>query len=129
MSDDVFRIVVTAAVSLASLAFLVQAGVAIALLRVSRKIQDSTTAFIARAEPTLVKAELTFDQARPLQPTGQCRDQRIGRPGEPLGQMLQPVQGDILPDVAASRDESALHARREAALDGVGDGEVVPLAG
>jgi len=35
MSDDIFRIVVTAAVSLASLAFLVQAGVAIALYPLS----------------------------------------------------------------------------------------------
>src|SRR4051794_29674930 len=66
MSDEIFRIVVTAAVSLASLAFLVQAGVAIALYRVSRKIQNSTAAFMAKAEPTVAQASLTLAKIQPI---------------------------------------------------------------
>ena len=100
MSDDVFRIVVTAAVSLASLAFLVQAGVAIALLRVSRKIQDSTTAFIARAEPTLIKAELTFDQARPI-------IEKIGPVIQKMGPVLDQV-GPVIQKVGGVVDEVAI---------------------
>ena len=40
MSEDIFRIVITAAVALACLAFVVQAGVAIGLYRVARNMQE-----------------------------------------------------------------------------------------
>src|SRR6266705_3499977 len=95
MSDDVFRIVVTAAVSLASLAFLVQAGVAIALYRVSRKIQDSTTAFIAKAEPTLIKAELTFDKAGPIIEKIGPVIQKMGPVLDQIGPVVQKVGGVV----------------------------------
>src|SRR5438067_1203603 len=65
MSDEIFRIVVMAAVSLASLAFLVQAGVAIALYRVSRKIQNSTAVFMAKVEPTVARAGVTIEKIEP----------------------------------------------------------------
>ena len=41
MTDDAFRIVVTAGVGLAALAFLIQAGVMIALYRIVRKTQPT----------------------------------------------------------------------------------------
>jgi ABC-type transporter Mla subunit MlaD len=53
MPDDVFRIVITVAVALASLAFLVQAGVAIALYRVVGRMQRKVFPLADRAEATL----------------------------------------------------------------------------
>ena len=51
MSEDTFRIVVTVAVLIASLAFVVQAGIVLALYRMTRKIQDKTAGFMGRPNP------------------------------------------------------------------------------
>src|SRR5436853_189314 len=56
MTDDVFRIVVTAAVALAALAFVVQAGIMFALYRVTRKAQENAERFTAKAEPVIADA-------------------------------------------------------------------------
>jgi methyl-accepting chemotaxis protein len=66
MSEDTFRIVVTVAVLLASLAFVVQAGIVLALYRMTRKIQDQTSGFVERLVPVLVKVEPMFDKAGPV---------------------------------------------------------------
>jgi len=66
MSEDTFRIVVTVAVLIASLAFVVQAGIVLALYRMTRKIQDKTAGFVERAEPVLAKVEPIFDKVGPV---------------------------------------------------------------
>jgi methyl-accepting chemotaxis protein len=66
MSEDTFRIVITVAVLLASLAFVVQAGIVLALYRMTRKIQDQTSGFMERLVPVLVKVEPMFDKAGPV---------------------------------------------------------------
>jgi ABC-type transporter Mla subunit MlaD len=66
MSDDIFRIVVAVAVAVASLAFLVQAGILFAIYRVARKTQVQATGFMDRVEPVIAKVGPTLDQAGPV---------------------------------------------------------------
>ena len=49
MSEETFRIVVALAVLIACLAFVVQAGVMIALFRLTRKMQAKTAGFMEKA--------------------------------------------------------------------------------
>ena len=65
MPDDVFRWVIAAAVVMACLAFLAQAGVAIALYQIARKISDKTLPLAERAEPILDSARKMLDDNRP----------------------------------------------------------------
>jgi methyl-accepting chemotaxis protein len=105
MSDDVFRIVVTLAVSLASLAFLVQAGVAIALYRVSRKIQERTTAFMEKVEPTVARAGQTLDKAGPVIEKIGPVIQKLGPVLDQVGPVVQKV-GGVVDRVAVFIDEA-----------------------
>jgi methyl-accepting chemotaxis protein len=66
MSDETFRIVVAAAVAIASLVFLVQAAVVFAIYRLARKTQVETTGFMNRIEPVIARAGPTFDQVGPV---------------------------------------------------------------
>jgi hypothetical protein len=66
MSEETFRIVVAAAVLIACLAFVVQAGVVIALFRLTRKMQAKTAGFMEKAEPVLAKVEPVFDKIGPV---------------------------------------------------------------
>src|ERR1035438_1977920 len=66
MSEETFRIVVAAAMLIACLAFVVQAGVVIALFRLTRKMQARTAGFIEKAEPVLAKVESVFDKIGPV---------------------------------------------------------------
>src|ERR1039457_4772274 len=66
MSEETFRIVVAAAMLIACLAFVVQAGVVIALFRLTRKMQARTAGFIEKAEPVLAKVEPVFDKIGPV---------------------------------------------------------------
>ena len=73
MPDDLFRIVITVAVALACLAFLVQAGVAIALYRVTSRMQkkifplvDRVDAAAQEAIPVIEKVGPIVDKAGPL---------------------------------------------------------------
>lgn len=78
MDENVFRIVVTAAVVLASLAFLVQAGIMLALYKVARKTQGDAATFIGKVEPVLAKAGPVLDKAEDvIRRTGPVID-RIG---------------------------------------------------
>ena len=72
MPDDVFRIVITVAVVLACLAFLVQAGIAIALYRVASGMQkkvfplvDSASALVKDAAPVVAKVAPVIDRVGP----------------------------------------------------------------
>lgn len=64
MSEDLFRIVISVAVALACLAFLVQAGVAIALFGLVRKMQRKMLPLADRAGTVMEKAGPVIDQAR-----------------------------------------------------------------
>ena len=73
MPEDIFRIVITVAVALACLAFLVQAGVAIALYRAASRMQkkifplvDRADAFVKEAGPVVAKAGPMLDRTGPL---------------------------------------------------------------
>ncbi len=66
MSDDIFRIVVAAAVAIASLAFLVQAVIVFAIYRLARKTSTETAGFIVSAEPVLAKVGETLDRVGPV---------------------------------------------------------------
>ena len=66
MSEETFRIVVAAAVLIACLAFVVQAGIVFALFRLTRKMQDHSDAFMGKAEPLLAKVEPVLDKVGPV---------------------------------------------------------------
>jgi len=66
MSEETFRIVVAAAVLLACMAFVVQAGIVVALYRLTRKMQDKTADFMANTEPLLAKVEPVLDKVGPV---------------------------------------------------------------
>jgi ABC-type transporter Mla subunit MlaD len=66
MSEETFRIVVAAGVLIASLAFVVQAGIVFALYGLTRKIQEKTAGFIERTEPVLAKVEPVLDKVGPV---------------------------------------------------------------
>src|SRR5579859_2517632 len=63
MSEEFFRLVVTIGVALACIAFLVQAGVVIALYGVIRKLQDKMSPLVDKAEPVVAKMAPFVDQA------------------------------------------------------------------
>jgi ABC-type transporter Mla subunit MlaD len=58
--------VVAAAVLVACLAFVVQAGVVLALYRLTRKMQERTAGFMELAEPVLAKVEPVLERAGPV---------------------------------------------------------------
>ena len=66
MSEETFRIVVAAAVLIASFAFLVQAGIVLALYRLTRKVQESSAGFMEKVEPVLAKVEPMVDRVGPV---------------------------------------------------------------
>jgi hypothetical protein len=65
MPDDVFRWVIAIAVILACVAFLVQAGVMIALYRISRKMQAKVMPLADKVEPILNNAREIVIENRP----------------------------------------------------------------
>jgi len=65
MSEELFRIVITAAVGLACIAFIVQAGVVLALYRAARKMQDKVEPLMERAKPIMERVPVLMDKAKP----------------------------------------------------------------
>jgi hypothetical protein len=63
MDEGLFRIVVTVAVVVASLAFIVQAGIMLALFKVTRKAQENAERFTGKLEPVMAKVEPLIDHA------------------------------------------------------------------
>ena len=66
MPEETFRIVVAVAAVIASLAFVVQAGIVLAFFRFIRKMQDESDRFMKRAEPVLAKVEPVLEQVGPV---------------------------------------------------------------
>lgn len=65
MSEDVFRWVVVAAIILACLASIAQAGLAFAVYRIAQRVQAKVVPLAARAEPILDTARGILDDNRP----------------------------------------------------------------
>lgn len=65
MSEDAFRIVVTVAVALACISFLVQAAVVLALYRLAQKLQQKITPVVERAGPILDTVRRIADENAP----------------------------------------------------------------
>jgi F0F1-type ATP synthase membrane subunit b/b' len=65
MSDDAFRWVITAAVILSALSFLVMGGVAIALFGVVSKLRAKVEATLKRAEPLIDTAKRLSEENAP----------------------------------------------------------------
>jgi len=65
MPEDVFRWVIAAAVILACLAFVVQAGVVVALYRVMKNTQAKITPLVAHAEPVLNTTRQILEENKP----------------------------------------------------------------
>jgi ABC-type transporter Mla subunit MlaD len=98
MTDEVFRIIVTAAVALACLATLVQAGVAVALYRAIRGMQDKTAPLLDRAKPVMERIDPILDRVEgALQKAGPVIE-KIGPVVERAGPILDRV-GPIMDKV------------------------------
>lgn len=66
MSDDIFRLVITAAVLLACIAFMVQAVVVVAFYRSVRKIQQKVERLSDTVEPLMGKIEPVIERVGPM---------------------------------------------------------------
>lgn len=66
MPEDLFRIVITVAVILACIAFVVQAFVALALLRVVRKVREDAAPLLDKGEVALGKAAPIIGKIEPI---------------------------------------------------------------
>jgi uncharacterized protein YoxC len=88
MSEDVFRIVVAAAVALAALAFVVQAGVVIAFYRGSKKTQQTVEDLMGEVRPILAKIEPVLDRAGPVIERIGLTIDRIGPVFDKLGPVI-----------------------------------------
>lgn len=66
MPEDIFRVVITVAVSLACIAFVVQAAIALALYKSVRKIQERSDHLIDRFEPLLAKVDPVVERIGPM---------------------------------------------------------------
>ena len=103
MDENVFRIVVTAAVVIASLAFVVQAGIVLALYKVARKTQGDAASFMGKLEPVIAKAGPVIDKTGDvIERAGPVVD-RVG----PAMDQLMPEVRKILPLVDEARQTLA----------------------
>jgi methyl-accepting chemotaxis protein len=91
MPEDIFRIVVAAAVALAALAFIVQAGVVIAFYRGTKKTQQKVTEFIGKAEPIIAKAGKLIEDVGPVLARIEPTMDRIGLVIDKLGPAIERV--------------------------------------
>jgi len=88
MPEDIFRIVITVAVALACLAFVVQAAVVIGLYRMARQMQQ-------KIEPLAEKVAGLAEKAGPvIDKVGPALD-RIGPLVEQVGPLLQKADADM----------------------------------
>jgi len=66
MPEDIFRIVITVAVLVACIAFLVQAGLMLGVYRTMRKVQAKVEPLVDRAEPVIGKIGPVIDKVGPV---------------------------------------------------------------
>src|SRR5437870_3227464 len=108
MPEDTFRIVVTAAVALAALAFVVQAAILFAIYRTSRKMEQRTTQFIEEIEPVMHRVGPTLDRAGPA-------IDKIGPIVERIGPMLDKA-GPAIERIGPMADKIGVFAERASAV-------------
>src|ERR1035438_970618 len=100
MPEETFRIVVAAAVAIACLAFVVQAGVVLALFRLTRKMQEKTAGFMEVAEPVLARVEPVLDQVGPvierIGPALDAINDTAGRLGPAIDRFLPVIDKTIV---------------------------------
>jgi ElaB/YqjD/DUF883 family membrane-anchored ribosome-binding protein len=118
MSEDVFRIVVTVAVALACIAFLVQSFVVLGLYMAIRKMQAKVEPLIERAEPLIAKVGPVVDSAKPLIEKASATVEKAGVVVEKAGPILDNVRKIIednrprVAEVSAETVELAKSARK-----------------
>jgi len=78
MSDDVFRLVITAGVLLAAIAFVVQAGVAIVFYLAVRRMQERVEEIGGRMEALADKAEPVIEKVGPVVEKALPAVERVG---------------------------------------------------
>jgi methyl-accepting chemotaxis protein len=104
MPEDTFRIVVTVAVVLAALAFVVQAAIVFAMYRTSRKMEQKAVKFMDGVEPVIQRVGPTLDRAAPL-------IDALGATIERLGPMFD-MAGPALERVGPMADKFGILAER-----------------
>src|SRR5262245_35716457 len=88
MDDNIFRIVVTAAVALAAIAFVVQACIMFAIYSTARKTQQKTEKFFGELAPVFNRVGPTLDRVGPvLDKVGPAID-RIGLAVDKFGPLI-----------------------------------------
>jgi ABC-type transporter Mla subunit MlaD len=100
MDENVFRIVVTVAVVVASLAFVVQAIIMLELYRVTRKTQQGAEAFFNKMEPVAAKVGPVLDKAAIAIEKAGPAIERIGPMMDQAKPVIQRV-GPVLDDARA----------------------------
>jgi methyl-accepting chemotaxis protein len=108
MAEDTFRIVVTVAVAMAALAFVVQAGVVFAIYRASRKMQLKTAQFIQEIEPVVRRAGPALERIGPVM-------EKINPVIDRVGPMLDKA-GPALERIGPMADKFGALAERAAAM-------------
>jgi methyl-accepting chemotaxis protein len=91
MDENVFRIVVTVGVVIASLAFVVQAGIMLALYKVTRKTQESAERFIGKMEPVMAKASPAIEKAQVVMEKAGVAIEKAGVAIEKAGPVIDRV--------------------------------------
>jgi ABC-type transporter Mla subunit MlaD len=91
MSEDAFRIVITAAVILACIAFIVQSAVMIALFGVVRKMQQKIAPLIEKGEAVATSAVPVIQKVKPLAEQAAATLQKAGPALEKVGPAIEKV--------------------------------------
>ncbi|HTS65671.1 MAG TPA: hypothetical protein VMH28_26795 [Candidatus Acidoferrales bacterium] len=91
MTEDVFRIVVTAAVALAAIAFVVQAAIVFAMYRASRKMEVKAVKFIEGIEPVIQRTAPMLDRAAPVMDAVAATIDRLGPMLDKAGPALERI--------------------------------------
>jgi methyl-accepting chemotaxis protein len=100
MSEETFRIVVTVAVLLACIAFIVQAGIALAMYFVARKMQRKVEPLVDRAQPLIAKAGPVIDKIGPMIDKFGPVAEKAGPAIEKAGKVIEKV-GPVVDNAAS----------------------------
>jgi len=116
MSEEAFRVVVAAAVLIACLAFVVQAGVILAFFRFTRKMQAQSDGFMVKAEPVIEKVGPVIERIGPALDALSAAAEKFGPVVERVGALVQSVNQataaaqeimqDVRPRIAHITDET-----------------------
>jgi hypothetical protein len=91
MSDDAFRIVITAAVILACIAFIVQSFIVVALYGIVRKLQQKIEPAIEKGEEVAATALPLIDKVKPLVEHTAAVFEKVGPVLEKAGPAVEKV--------------------------------------